>query len=135
MNPYFGEIYHYGIKGQKWGVRRYQNADMTWTEAGKERYGRNGTLVKTRREKAAKESNKVIKSGAKEAIENYNKKQIKKQFNVDDETLKNTKYSDLIKDINNAKYTPKHDINSNQEAKAFIASLDLDTIRLKAISL
>ena len=30
---------HHGIKGQKWGVRRYQNADGTWTKAGKERYG------------------------------------------------------------------------------------------------
>ncbi len=30
---------HYGILGMKWGVRRYQNADGTWTEAGKQRYG------------------------------------------------------------------------------------------------
>ena len=36
MNDY---LYHHGIKGQKWGVRRYQNYDGTWTEAGKERYG------------------------------------------------------------------------------------------------
>lgn len=28
---------HYGVKGQKWGVRRYQNTDGSWTEAGKER--------------------------------------------------------------------------------------------------
>ena len=31
-------IEHSGIKGQKWGVRNYQNADGTLTEAGKERY-------------------------------------------------------------------------------------------------
>lgn len=30
---------HHGIKGQRWGVRRYQNHDWTWTAAGKERYG------------------------------------------------------------------------------------------------
>ena len=30
---------HHGILGQKWGVRRFQNEDRTWTEAGKERYG------------------------------------------------------------------------------------------------
>lgn len=29
---------HYGILGQKWGVRRYQNEDGTLTEAGKKRY-------------------------------------------------------------------------------------------------
>ena len=31
-------IYHHGIKGQKWGVRRYQNEDGTLTAAGKKRY-------------------------------------------------------------------------------------------------
>ena len=31
------ELYHYGIKGQKWGVRRYQNKDGTYTNAGKRR--------------------------------------------------------------------------------------------------
>lgn len=35
----FRYIAHHGIKGQKWGVRRFQNLDRTWTEAGKERYG------------------------------------------------------------------------------------------------
>lgn len=34
---YKDDLYHYGIKGQKWGVRRYQNADGTLTEAGKKR--------------------------------------------------------------------------------------------------
>lgn len=32
-------IRHSGIKGQKWGVRRYQNEDGTLTEEGKQRYG------------------------------------------------------------------------------------------------
>lgn len=32
-----GELYHWGIKGQKWGVRRYQNKDGSLTPAGKKR--------------------------------------------------------------------------------------------------
>ena len=35
---YTDEIYHHGIKGQKWGVRRFQNKDGSLTQAGKERY-------------------------------------------------------------------------------------------------
>lgn len=31
------ELYHWGIKGMKWGVRRYQNEDGTLTAAGKKR--------------------------------------------------------------------------------------------------
>lgn len=34
------EIYHWGIKGMKWGVRRYQNKDGTLTPAGIRRYAK-----------------------------------------------------------------------------------------------
>lgn len=34
----WNELYHHGIKGQKWYVRRFQNEDGTLTEAGKQRY-------------------------------------------------------------------------------------------------
>lgn len=35
------ELYHYGIKGQKWGIRRYQDASGRLTKLGRERYGKN----------------------------------------------------------------------------------------------
>jgi hypothetical protein len=33
-----GYLIHHGIIGQKWGIRRYQNADGSLTDAGKKRY-------------------------------------------------------------------------------------------------
>lgn len=34
------ELAHWGVKGMKWGVRRYENKDGTLTPAGKKRYNR-----------------------------------------------------------------------------------------------
>lgn len=35
---YSEELYHYGVKGMKWGVRRYRNSDGSLTNSGKKRY-------------------------------------------------------------------------------------------------
>jgi len=37
MNEQY-ELYHHGIRGMKWGVRRFQKADGSLTSAGKKRY-------------------------------------------------------------------------------------------------
>lgn len=43
-----GDLYHWGIKGQKWGVRRYQNKDGSLTPAGKKRYDNDGATNKSK---------------------------------------------------------------------------------------
>lgn len=45
---------HWGIKGMKWGVRRYQNADGSLTPAGKKRYDRD-----IRENNAKKKDNRI----------------------------------------------------------------------------
>jgi hypothetical protein len=45
---------HHGIKGQKWGVRRYQNKDGTLTAAGKKR------VEETTKKESQSEQNKNI---------------------------------------------------------------------------
>lgn len=39
------ELYHHGIKGQRWGVRRFQNPDGTLTEAGRRKYRTTNTRL------------------------------------------------------------------------------------------
>ena len=53
------DIWHYGIKGQKWGIRRYQNSDGTLTASGKRRQ-------KKEEKRQAKEARKQAKQVDKE---------------------------------------------------------------------
>lgn len=54
---YTDELSHHGIKGMKWGVRRYQKKDGSLTSAGRKRY---------------KDSER--KEQVKEQVKNYSKK-------------------------------------------------------------
>ena len=52
---YPNEMYHHGIKGMKWGIRRYQNEDGTLTPEGEKRYNAYNADRKLRGEKALSE--------------------------------------------------------------------------------
>ena len=77
MNNY---LYHHGIKGQKWGVRRYQNPDGTLTNAGKKR----------------RYSDNEIKE-ARKNLEDSRQKFLKAKQDYDNTSISSKKYDNISK--------------------------------------
>lgn len=66
-----GELYHYGVKGMKWGVRRYQNKDGSLTPAGKKHQAKQE--LKQKREEIRSERKRFT-------AEEYNR--LRKQYDI-----------------------------------------------------
>lgn len=72
------EIYHAGIKGMKWGIRRYQNKDGSLTPAGKKRYAQDTAQVGYRstgiKSALSRRSNEKVDKSFKDWNENVKKR-------------------------------------------------------------
>ena len=131
MNDYLvtKELYHHGIKGQKWGVRRYQNEDGTLTEAGRKRvtnhlgkiepgyYTHRGFIKdKTKTYTFLRENNIITDSD------------VKKQRELED------KYIDAVKKINSKAFVNGMVLVSKQENQKLNKMVKDITSNLEGIS-
>ena len=73
---YDGELYHWGVKGMRWGVRRYQNPDGSLTEKGRRR------LEKADQKWARKKTDKITakaKKASQKELDRYGNELLKLQ--------------------------------------------------------
>lgn len=114
-----GELYHWGIRGMRWGVRRYQNKDGSLTKAGLKRYAEETNKLKAREQiikRQERNKAKIEKLAAK-----------KSELDAREEALKNPKNNSSNKKSggNSEKKTSIKDM-SNEELHGLISRLTLE---------
>lgn len=77
MKIYTNELYHHGIKGMRWGIRRYQNPDGTYTDAGLKRLHKKD--VKWAKKNYKKLYNKAYKRSKRE-MDSFVRKDLNKRM-------------------------------------------------------
>ena len=70
------ELYHWGIKGQRWGIRRFQNKDGSLTPLGQKRY--NAEVERVKKETAKVKAAEKVKANREKTQAKFDKLEAKK---------------------------------------------------------
>lgn len=124
------ELYHYGVKGMRWGVRRYQNRDGSLTSAGQrhrdqvEGGGRprstgssGGSTRKSKLRKVGKALGITAAAAATAAASYYGGKKLGQKF------LNSQRGQDFLnRALNRRKYNEAHNTNNTERLKNRLSS-------------
>ena len=132
------ELYHYGVLGMRWGIRRYQKRDGTLTNSGKKRYDKEMNKLKDEEKKIKNQKRtkaKIDKLEAKrKSIEELKKSSDKKK----DDSVKTLSDDELREKVNRLQLEKQYkDLSPKQISlgKAFANTVAKDVVAPVAIDL
>lgn len=116
---YSNELYHFGVQGMKWGVRRYQNYDGTYTKAGLKRYNRSLERYEKRKAEYSQIKKDKLSSNYEKKYAKAKMKEAKRQLKKDYKHLTLDKKGDEGKVL----YAQGRRITNSANTTAMIAKL------------
>ena len=77
----YNELYHWGIKGQRWGIRRYRNEDGTLTEDGNKRYLKHTQRTSDMRNILGSRNTNTLREARKKNVEEMSDQELQRYIN------------------------------------------------------
>ncbi len=118
-------LLHYGVLGMKWGVRRYQNPDGSYTDAGRKHYG----IKSRRKEKTYANKDEAIAARDLKYINKHKSDYSTKELN---DLMNRINTEDRLSKMASSSDKTKNRVKSIMRSNAFKAAATVSIVALAA---